>query len=284
MAGVGLSGAVQLPADALPSRPIAATRTAWRLAWLLLAIWSAVGTVVVVGDLAVPGGGWADFVFLAFGALVVGVAAWTAWGSRHTLAAFAWVAVGSGLVETVGTLSGWPFGDYSYTDAMGPRLGVLPLAIPLAWWVVLVPLWVQARRWGGSSIGACLVRVAAVAVGAVMVDLVLEPVAWQLRGYWVWAGEGGSAWFGVPLRNFAGWAATAAVLTAGLELGLAQAKPGSLAARRLLRTAWVLALVVGIFGLTLLRQGGDYLAPGLLGLALAGAMWFGGSDRSDESD
>jgi len=247
---------------------------AWRLGWWLFGVWSAVGTVVVVGGLRVPGGGWSDFVFLLLGANVVGLAGVSAWGARRTLAALAWVALGSGLIETIGTLTGWPFGSYSYTAALGPRLGVLPLAIPLAWWVVLVPLWVLAAgRWGGIGLSDRLLRIGSVAVAAVLVDLVLEPVAWQLRGYWLWAD--GGPWYGVPLQNFVGWAGTAAVLTAGLEWGLARRGP-EVGGVRLRRTAWVLALVVGIFGLALLRHGPTYVLPGSLGVGLAAALAWGG--------
>ena len=40
-------------------------------------------------------------------------------------------------VETLGVATGFPFGAYRYTDQFGPRLGLVPLTIPLAWHVVV---------------------------------------------------------------------------------------------------------------------------------------------------
>ncbi|NBS54704.1 carotenoid biosynthesis protein, partial [bacterium] len=59
-------------------------------------------------------------------------------GLRQARMTAAVILVASGILESFGTLTGIPFGSYTYTDAFGPRLGgVLPIAIPLAWFAVV---------------------------------------------------------------------------------------------------------------------------------------------------
>ena len=100
-------------------------------------------------------------------------------------------------VETLGALTGFPFGAYAYSDRFGPVLGVVPLAIPLAWHVVLTNALFLVRRiaphlprWGEAL---------AAGVVATLYDAMLEPFATTVKGYWHWR-EGG-----VPLQNYLAW-------------------------------------------------------------------------------
>ena len=44
------------------------------------------------------------------------------------------VAAGVGLAaEAVGVRTGFPFGDYSYADTLGPTVLGVPVVVPLAW-------------------------------------------------------------------------------------------------------------------------------------------------------
>lgn len=156
---------------------------------------------------------WEDMLFLALAGVVLFLHLQPLLGLRRTLAAFVWVALVSGVIEAVGATTGFPFGPYHYTETMGPRLGgLLPVAIPFAWWVVVVPLqlWWQARARGRMHYFVPLL----VGTSAMLVDVALEPIATVLRGYWVW--ESGSFWYGVPLQNFLGWWLTATVISIGL--------------------------------------------------------------------
>jgi len=119
-------------------------------------------------------------------------------------------------METFGVRSGLVYGAYHYTPKLGFRvLGVVPILIPLAWFVMVYPGWVMARS---IASGRGVFRKAAIAaVGALAVtawDLALDPFMVQ-RGYWVW--ENGGNFFGVPLHNFAGWWATVFLILALFE-------------------------------------------------------------------
>lgn len=167
-------------------------------------------------------------------------AAWLL-GSRGAGVFFAVSAAVSWAFEELGVVTGLIYGRYHYTDLLGPKLGHVPLLIPLAWFAMIYPSYLIAavltegrlrpRRWG---VGPLVWR--AVLAGLVMTawDVVIDPGMALPGGSWVW--EEGGPYFGVPLQNFAGWLLTTGVvyLLFGLwdrrQVGRARAKAGEPAA------------------------------------------------------
>jgi putative membrane protein len=84
----------------------------------------------------------------------------------------------------------------------------VPLAIPVAWLMMLPPAWGVASLITGGY-GLAFVVVSALAFTAW--DLFLDPqmVAWRL---WVWQKPG--IYFGIPLTNYVGWFLASAAITA----------------------------------------------------------------------
>ncbi len=118
------------------------------------------------------------------------------------------ISAGGFVVEYVGVTTGWPFGPYQYTPVLGWQLaGAVPLAIPFAW-LLVVPTSLAVARWlvGGWR---CVALAAALAL---VLDLLIEPVAAYVVGYWQWEAPG--RYYGVPTANFVAWATTALVLAA----------------------------------------------------------------------
>lgn len=106
--------------------------------------------------------------------------------------------------ESVGVLTGLVYGPYHYTEKLGYLfLGLVPLIIPVAWFMMMYPSFVVAD-WivpARSPIRFVIVS----AVGALVMtawDVVMDPVMVQ-GGHWVWDVQG--AYFGIPLQNFFGW-------------------------------------------------------------------------------
>jgi putative membrane protein len=114
-------------------------------------------------------------------------------------------------VEFVGSRTGFPFGRYRYTDRLRPQVGHVPLAIPLAWLMMLPPAWGVARLISGGY-GFAFVIVSALAFTAW--DLFLDPqmVKWRL---WIWEKPGG--YFGIPWTNYLGWCLASGVMTVVLQ-------------------------------------------------------------------
>ena len=114
------------------------------------------------------------------------------------------VLVSSLAVETLGTLTGFPFGAYRYSDLFGPSLGVVPFTIPLAWHVVLTNALFLVRM-----VTPHRSRLAEAALAGLLgtgYDFVLEPFATTVKGYWQW--RGGT----VPVQNYLAWFAVGTLL------------------------------------------------------------------------
>jgi putative membrane protein len=133
-------------------------------------------------------------------------------GAPRTIALFALGAVISWGFEQAGVATGFVYGPYHYTDKLGFKLGHVPLLIPLAWFMMIYPSYVITSLLAegrATSARTSLLRSAWLSLlGALVMtgwDLPMDPKM-VADGHWVWT-EGGP-YFGVPLRNFAGWIAT----------------------------------------------------------------------------
>lgn len=155
---------------------------------------------------------WGGTAYIVLGALALLVWAWQAIGPHKTLSFFLVTVPISLMAELIGTSTGWPFGNYSYTSGLGWKiLDRVPLTIPLSWFTVGLSAYLLAialrRRisphlpaWSTVPIGVWLL---------VVWDLVLDPAmaheSMQAR-FWVWHQSG--AYYGMPVINFFGWALT----------------------------------------------------------------------------
>jgi putative membrane protein len=130
------------------------------------------------------------------------------YGVGGVLAFIAICLVVSNAMENIGVATGFPFGPYHYTEALGLKLGYVPLLIGPAYlgvgylaWVIGTVLVGDVKR-GDDS----LTTFATPLIGAfvmVLWDLSLDPAVSTLGGWWVW--EKGGGFFGVPLSNYLGW-------------------------------------------------------------------------------
>jgi uncharacterized membrane protein len=131
------------------------------------------------------------------------------------------------LFESVGVTTGLVYGPYHYTDRLGIKfLGLVPLLIPLAWFMMMYPAYVIASRLVSSTWKIGWWRMGVAALGGIAMtawDLAMDPLM-ASGGYWVWDVKG--AYFGVPLQNYWGWWLTT-FITFALFVWLAKTTPGA---------------------------------------------------------
>jgi putative membrane protein len=127
-------------------------------------------------------------------------------GARAMLVFLALTFAISFAFETIGVLTGAIYGAYYYTHRLGLKLGVVPIIIPLAWFMMMyashtiVAIIATGARRVSRAWRAWL---GALAMSAW--DLGMDP---QMAAAQMWVWVDGGAYFGVPIQNFVGWIAT----------------------------------------------------------------------------
>jgi len=148
----------------------------------------------------------ANIIPVAFFALIHGAILY-----RRAILAFAVISLVVGnVVENLGVLTGFPFGHYYFTAAMGPKFLLVPVLMGpaylgmgyLAWMMAQIILPVERSE---ASLAGSRIITLPVAASFLMVawDLTMDPTLSTIGHYWIWI-QGGP-YFGVPLSNFLGW-------------------------------------------------------------------------------
>ncbi|WP_143764505.1 carotenoid biosynthesis protein [Owenweeksia hongkongensis] len=98
------------------------------------------------------------------------------------------------LVELLGIITSFPFGNYHYGEALGFKLYDVPLIIGANWFMLVMGSGFFVRK----VISQPWLQVFAGALVMVIVDYPIEHMASTLD-YWYWDGNN------IPLSNFLGW-------------------------------------------------------------------------------
>lgn len=165
--------------------------------------------------------------------------------------------------ELMGTTVGIPFGEYHYTEALGPKwFGHVPLVIPLSWFFMAIPSYALARAALPQRAAA---RVLMASLVLLSWDLALDPAMSRATAYWVWAEPG--AYYGMPWLNLFGWYVTGLALMSALAV--------------LRADRWIAALplrwLAAYYGANLLLPLGMSVAAGLWGAVAATIVALAGS-------
>lgn len=175
-------------------------------------------------------------------------------GPRRALGYLLAAVIISLVFESIGVVTGVPFGRYVYTNVLGLKLfGLVPWVIPLTYFAILYPSWLVActalgvdpRSFDPRRLGWASVVVTALVSALAMTawDLTMDPVMVHEVHAWVWLD--GGAWFGVPFSNFAGWVLVNGVIVlAWALLGLTIPEAGVETRRR-----WPTALAIVAYSL-----------------------------------
>jgi putative membrane protein len=183
-------------------------------------------------DEAPDGTGWAAPTFLYIASIIVLVRV----KGRNRLL-FSAIGLYGFVAEVIGESTGFPFGDYSYSDALGPTLLDVPIALVSAWIVVttfavnvLQKAGVQRTWW--IVAGPCVM---------VVIDLILEPVATGPMDGWSWQASDG--YYGVPITNFFGWFIVSIPIFGVLAMGRYSDRGGAMVSSSVIVFFLLIALI-----------------------------------------
>ncbi len=152
---------------------------------------------------------------LIIGSLAMFACCWSS--AIHLLGAraalhFVLIAVTLGWAsEELGSQYGWFFGDYTYTDVLGPTVGSVPFVIPLMWFALTYIAYVLSNLivWqtpvdGVTPLGQTLTQSFLAAMIVTAYDLGADPyLVFKLKAWIMHKPDGW--WFGETLQGFVGW-------------------------------------------------------------------------------
>jgi putative membrane protein len=177
--------------------------------WLLVGTMflTACGYVAVAGNLLPDEFSWMASVILFLSCAVALMSEMRAHSRPGAVLVFLGITASCFVLEYAGMTTGFPFGDYHYTDALGFRLLGVPVAIAAAWYTTVISTRRIAQRSGMSPLSTAVVA----GLLTLAFDIVLEPMASDIKRYWIW--ESGS----VPVQNYVAWFLVSAGLVYLLE-------------------------------------------------------------------
>ena len=149
---------------------------------------------------------------ILFGAAAVFALGWRVIGPRRTVIFFVVSTVLSLGSELIGTTTGYPFGNYAYTDFLGYKiLGHVPYTIPLSWFYLGLTAYllgaaiVTARGWGRRTLWSLVLGVWFLTAWDLVLDPAMAAPSLAVK-FWEWQIDG--PYFGMPLQNLIGWSVT----------------------------------------------------------------------------
>ncbi len=136
-------------------------------------------------------------------------------GLSWTLSFFSITIAFGWLIEVLGTLTAFPFGDYAYSDKLGIVVLGVPILIPMAWSMIAYPVMLATQRLVATPLATAFIGGWLIAAW----DLFLDPMMTG-EGYWTWNEIG---WVlpgipDIPLQNSLGWLLSAIALAFALNL------------------------------------------------------------------
>jgi len=175
-----------------------------------LLAWAFNEAMLFLGDDRRGGAGWPESLLLIAATISTLVTLARRLPTQNVVMTAVLIVLLSSLIVTIGTVTGIPFGPYSYTEQMGDRIfSILPWTMPVLWIVLIINArgvarlvmrpWRQTKYYGFWVIGLA-------AAGAVLFDLSLEPFATTVKNYWGWQAPGWVwTWYSAPWINFLSW-------------------------------------------------------------------------------
>lgn len=219
--------------------------------YLLFLFWFVVGVVLVGFDLLPEWLEWANSVFLVLAGIIGVFYFYSIFNSTKATLVVIVIYVFSSFMEYLGSAYGILFGNYDYTDRFGYKLfGLIPFTIGFAWLLVMATTHAVAKRiTPHSGIGYLLVGSAA----AVVMDLIIDPVAYKAKEYWIW--QDGGWYYDIPWTNFMGWFVVAFLLHAVIWGVEKKDEYQTTYVKWKRRTYYLYAMMIGMFVVTAASAG-----------------------------
>ena len=153
--------------------------------------------------------------YIIFGAIAIFLHARPRFGLKKALKLLAAGTLISLFFELLGTMTGIPFGDYTYSPYMGYQIAdLVPFTIPLSWFYMVYASLAIVSRLFRADHSEKTKSAWALMAGALMTawDIALDPAMSRATAHWTWATDGDGFFYGMPLTNWFGWFLTGSII------------------------------------------------------------------------
>ncbi|MDZ5711928.1 carotenoid biosynthesis protein [Jeotgalibacillus haloalkalitolerans] len=173
--------------------------------WKVFLVWYGIGVILVAFDLLPPFLEWANAVFLYLAGILSIYYGMKVLGNLRGFIISVIIMAFTMWAESLGVKYGIIFGAYHYEQDFGIQVFGVPLTIGFAWvMVIFTSLSLMTRLLGKpksfiKGLGFAFIT----SLLAVCMDLIIDPVAYQAKQYWVWDDTG--PYYDIPTQNFIAW-------------------------------------------------------------------------------
>jgi bisanhydrobacterioruberin hydratase len=193
------------------ARPTQAKGMAW-LHWLLVVLLAAAFALVLAEFFGLLNlkSGWPEATLLLLAVTGTIVSLTRQLPLQNVLLAASVIAIVGGGISALGAITGIPFGPFTFTAGLEPKIfNTLPWAMPLIWVVAILNSrgtarlilrpWRKTKTYGFWLIGLTATLV-------LLFDLAFDPFASRVKHFWLWSPtKFPLAWQGAPPVNFLSW-------------------------------------------------------------------------------
>ncbi|MCD5322474.1 MULTISPECIES: carotenoid biosynthesis protein [Pontibacillus] len=165
--------------------------------------WYVCGFILLSFDLIPPALEWANAVFLIVAGSIGGIYFVKRFGGIIGSLYSLFIVAFSIAVEHFGVQYHLWFGSYHYEQDFGPMISGVPITIGFAWLMVIAGSHEIARVIAPQGKSFFLLFLLTGSLLAVSIDLILDPVAYHVKEYWIWDEPG--MYYSIPFSNFMGW-------------------------------------------------------------------------------
>ena len=142
-------------------------------------------------------------------------------GLNKSIFIFLWISFVGLMMELIGVHTGFPFGNYYYTNLLGAKvMNTVPYFIPLSWYAMALFSYDMTLQ---MRINNPLSRISYGALLMVLWDIALDPAMSKAFGPF-WSYPKGGFFFGMPAENIFGWFFSSFIIMWGLD-NLVKMKP-----------------------------------------------------------
>ncbi|KHE71428.1 carotenoid biosynthesis protein [Halobacillus sp. BBL2006] len=232
--------------------------------------WYICGVFLLTFDLLPPWLEWANSVFLITAGVIAGIYFCHLYGLRGGITYSLLIIVLSIYVEHLGVAYDFLFGSYDYNANFGIKIFDTPLTIGFAWLLIMGCSHELAMgiTKGLNGIVRSLVFVLVGALIAVTMDLILDPVSFKVKEYWIWQEPG--LYYDIPFSNFIGWFVVSTCFHLVFILWSPERKTRTSIWRN--RMCLIFGLIIAMF--CLIAMTGGVFGAAILVLVLTG-IWYG---------